>query len=111
MGISGSLYTNGRLSVKTRTVSINTSLDDDYILNVNAGGGGVTVTLPDLTDSTYDGVTYMIIKQSANTVTLDTATVGDKIIIDGVEENSVDLDGGINERIIVVSNGVKWFTI
>jgi hypothetical protein len=111
VGISGSLYTNGRISVKTRTVTENTSLDDDYILNVNAGGGGLTITLPDLTNSTYDGVTYMIIKQSVNTVTINTATTPDKIIIDGIEENSINLDGETNERIILISNGVKWFTI
>ena len=65
-------------------------------------GGGVRIS---------DCVTYMIIKLSSNTITLDTTTIGDKIIIDGVEENSIDLYGITNKRIIVVSNGDKWFTI
>ena len=92
--------------VETETTS--TNLTSDYILNMN-NSSSATVTLPDVTDATYDGVTYIIIKQTANQVDL-TTQAADKIFF-GSDVDTISMTGSAGERLMVVSNGVKWFAI
>jgi hypothetical protein len=114
LGLAGNLNVgenvsfDGRVKKKVRTSMVNTFLDDDYILNTNAA---ITVTLPNLTNSIYDGVTYIIIKLSTDSVILDTATVPDKILFGGLEVNFITMSGVIGERITITSNGDKWHLI
>jgi fibronectin-binding autotransporter adhesin len=102
-----SVDVGGRLTVRVRDVAGSTSLDDDYILNVSATG---TVTLPDITDATYDGVTYIVVKQTATDVTV-TTQAADKILSGGSELDSITLSGAVGERVQLISNGDKWLPI
>jgi hypothetical protein len=99
----------GRLTLRVRTTTNATTLDDDYILNVN-NAGLANIDLPDITDSTYDGVTYVIIKQTSNTVRVR-GDGPDLIHSSGVDLGQVDLTGPAGELLVVTSNGVKWFVI
>jgi len=105
--ISNDIFVEAKVNNKSRTTSISTNLDDDNILSVT---GTATITLPDITNSEYDGVSYTIVKQTANTVTLTTQTA-DKIHKGGSDIDNVLLDGTIGESITVISNGDKWFTL
>jgi hypothetical protein len=110
VGIASSLSLGGRIKYAVRTSAIATSLDNDRILNMN-NTSTVSVTLPDLTDSTYDGVEYIIIKQTSNTINVDTATSPDKIVTDGSEVDTIAMIGGSGERLILLSNGIRWFVM
>ena len=99
----------GRLALRVRTTTTSTDLDDDYIINVN-NTGPVNIDLPSISDSTYDGVTYMIIKQTSNTVRVR-GNGPDDIYSSGVDVGQVNLTGAAGELLVVVSNGVKWFVV
>ena len=62
VGIAGNLTVGGEIARPIRNVTTDTTLDSDYILNVN-NPVNVSVRLPDITDPTYDGVEYIVIKQ------------------------------------------------
>ena len=98
---------NGKVKKKIRSTAGNTDLGNDYILNVTALA---TVTLPDITDTAYDGVSYLIIKQTSSDVTVTTQTA-DKINSNGTEVDSVVLDGSIGEQLNLTSNGGVWHTL
>jgi hypothetical protein len=96
---------NGRLSGKVRTTAVSTNLTDDYIVNVTAVA---TLTLPDITDVSYDAVTYNITKDSGVfTVTIDTQAV-DKILYGGSLLNSITLTVTGGEHISIISDGTNW---
>jgi hypothetical protein len=48
-GYASNISINGRIVCKVRETSINTTLDDDYILNTNAVGS-IVITLPILSN-------------------------------------------------------------
>jgi hypothetical protein len=104
LNVGGSLKVTGRTAGNVRTTAVSTSLDADYILNVTATS---TVTLPDITNADYDGVTYIVVKQTADTVTV-TTQAADKILSGGSEIDSVTLAGASGERLLMVSNGTNW---
>lgn len=109
VNIGGNLGINGKTKMKVRTVTTNDSLDDDYILNVDATGTA-TITLPNVSDSEYIGVTYMVINQSTNSTIIDT-TGSDKIVDSGADLDDITLTEGIGERIQLVGNGDRWYVI
>jgi hypothetical protein len=96
----------GRMNGRVRVSASSTNLDNDFILNVTALA---TITLPDLSVSSYTGVTYHIIKDTTADVIVNTAVPADKIINAGVELTTITLDGPIHERATFVSNGVRWY--
>lgn len=109
VGIGGdtsltNLNTNGRITRKVRTTGVSTALDDDYMLNVSSAA---TITLPDITNSVYDGVTYIVIKATASTVVLDSGTDG--IFQTGGVVNTISLTGPIGDRVELISNGINWY--
>jgi hypothetical protein len=67
-----------------------------------------TVTLPDITDATYDGVTYIVIKQTANQVDI-TTQAADKILLNNIENDTVSMVAGVGERTMIISNGTYWY--
>jgi hypothetical protein len=113
LGVTGdtsitNLSHNGRISGKVRTIAGATSLDDDYILNVSALA---TITLPDVTDAVYTGVTYMVVKTTASTVTIDTGNANSEIFQTSGNVDSLDMTGISGERIMLISNGTNWYTM
>jgi hypothetical protein len=109
LNLGGSLATNGSVSVKVRTFTTTTGLTnlaDDYVLNVD-NSGTATVVLPDLTDPTYVGTVYVVIKLTANTVNLTTQPA-DKIF-NGSDVDTIPMTSSEGERIQVMNNGLKWF--
>jgi hypothetical protein len=100
------LSTDGRIARKIRTTGVSTSLDNDYIINVSSAA---TITLPDITNSVYDGVTYIIIKATASTVVVDSGTGG--IFQTSGVVSTVSMTGAIGERILLISNGINWYTM
>jgi hypothetical protein len=93
----------GRVQGRVAETITNTyTMDEDYILNVT---GTALVTIPD--PISYSGTTYMIIKNTADTVTVTSSG----LIVGGINPNDIQLTGGINERVMLVSNGAKWFTM
>jgi len=102
------LSANGRIVGKVRTYpgTGSATLDDDYILNVSAAA---TITLPAIGTSTYDGVTYMVVKTTASTVTIDATTT--TIFQTSGNVQTLDMIGAIGERIMLVSNGTNWYTM
>lgn len=111
LNVSNNITFNGRLNGRVRDVITDTTLDDDYIVNVASGTGGTIITLPDIQNYIYTGVTYMIIKENSNNVTINTDNANDKITSGGNEVTSFILTGDTNERITLVSNGKKWVTM
>jgi len=105
----GSLKVDGKTILKVRTVTTSTSLDDDYILNVNSTGTA-TITLPDVTNANYIGVTYLVINQSTNSVIIDTFG-SNKIVDSGADVDDITLSGSSGERLQIVGNGSKWYVI
>jgi hypothetical protein len=100
------LSIDGRISRKIRTTGVSTSLDNDYIINVS---NAATITLPDITNSVYDGVTYIIIKATASTVVVDSGTGG--IFQTSGVSSTISMTGAIGERILLISNGINWYTM
>jgi hypothetical protein len=98
----------GRLNGRVRTTASSTNLDNDYVLNVTTVS---TVTLPPLADSNYTGVVYHIVKETTGIVTIATAVLADKIINSGIEVDTVDLSGPLHERVTLMNNGARWYTM
>jgi hypothetical protein len=109
LNVCGDVVLSGTLSRSIRTETTSTTLGSDYILNMN-NGSAADVTLPDITDPQYNGVSYIIIKQTANDVDVLTQAA-DKIFIDGVAEDNLLMDAGAGERMMVTSNGTYWYIL
>ena len=106
LAVDDNISFGGRINGRVRVTASSTNLDNDYILNVT---GLSTVTLPDLSNGSYTGVTYHIIKETVNDVVVNTAVPVDKIINAGSELTTITLDGPIHERATLVSNGSRWY--
>ena len=110
MGVGKDLFCNGltcngRISGKVRTTAVDMNLANDYILNVTAAA---FITLPDITDSAYDGVTYFVMKSpGVFTVTIDTQTL-DKISYGGSLVDSITLNNSDGDNTTIISDGVYW---
>lgn len=112
LNIDNNITFGGRLTGRVRDVTGDTTLDDDYILNVApTGTSGAVITLPNIQNHIYTGVTYMIIKENSNTVTINTNNGSDFITSGGSNLTSISLTGSTDERITLVSNGKKWVTM
>lgn len=112
LNVASNITFEGRLTGRVRDVTEDTTLDDDYIVNVApTGTGGATITLPNIQNHVYTGVTYMIIKENSNPVIIETDNVNDKITSAGSEVTTLSLTGLSDERITLVSNGKKWVTM
>ena len=106
VGISRNLYVGGKLSLPIRTTAITTTLDDDYIINVTSG---VTINIPDATNSEFDGVQYVIIKQTGSTVSV-TSLVASQLFVSSAV-TTISMTGASGERLVLISNGALWYSI
>jgi hypothetical protein len=111
LNVSRNITFDGRLTGRVRDVVFDTILDDDYIVNVAPGTSGAIITLPNIQNHIYTGVSYMVIKENENTVTITTDNPADKITSGGSEVTMLVLTGFTDERITLVSNGKKWVTM
>ena len=100
--VSGTIF--GSIGLKVETISSSVTLSDQNIVNVDSGTD-VTLTLPSV--SVFTGRTYTIIKESPVLVTIDTLPL--EKIFDGTETDTYVLSGIIGQRIILTSNGVRWY--
>ena len=104
--ICDNLNASEKLNKKISTTSTSLNLDTESILNVT---DTATITLPDITNASYNGVSYTVIKQTANTVTL-TTQAADKIYNGVMDADSIVLSGASGEQVTVTSNGSAWIT-
>ena len=74
------------------------TLGNHYLANVDTTGGNVTVNLP--AASSVPGVSYVIVH----------AVTGNDVFVEGTGLTTVTLTN-INDRVMVVSNGVNWLTM
>ena len=102
--VSGTIF--GSVGYKVENISAPTTLSDQDIVNVTSLTD-TTITLPSV--STFIGRTFTIIKESAVLITLDTQPL-DKIF-DGTENDTYLMGGIIGQRIILTSNGVRWYVM
>jgi hypothetical protein len=99
----------GRIKHRVRVTSSNTDLDDDYLL-MCTNTGTINVDLPDVSDPLYVGVTYMVIKRTGNTVRVR-GNGPDDIFYLGADLGQVNMTGAAGELLVVISDGVKWYSI
>jgi hypothetical protein len=100
---------NGKITGKVRTTAISTSLDEDNILTVIAVA---TITLPNITDPTYNGVTYTISKDvGVFTVTVESFGALSNIFYAGGSVATFGMSNSLGEQIRIVSNGTKWYVM
>lgn len=100
--VSGTIF--GSVGSKVETITVSTVLSDQDIVNV-VSVSDITVTLPSV--STFIGRSYTIIKESSVLVTITTLPL--EKIFDGVETDTYVMSGIIGQRIILTSNGVRWY--
>jgi len=86
------------------------NLSDNIMTANNAGGGTLTMTLPDVT--TTNGKVFILISQVNEAVSFTTAVLADKIVNGGgVEVDTITSPVGQHNRIQVVSNGVFYYVM
>jgi hypothetical protein len=100
--VTGTIF--GSVGYKVETISSPVILSDQDIVIVDSVTD-ITLTLPSV--SAYTGRSYIIIKESAVIVTLDTLVL-DKIF-NGSEVDSFVMSGSIGQRTILTSNGIRWY--
>jgi hypothetical protein len=104
-----SISGGGKITLRVRTTTNSTDLEDDYILNVN-NIGTVNVDLPSISNPEYIGVTYIVITQTTNTVRIR-ADGSDTIFTGGSSVGQIILAGSPGDLRHLVNNGDQWFTL
>ena len=108
VGISGDLNVAGSINANfthsVSNISSNTTLSSEYIINV-VSTFDITLDLPPV--SSNSGKTYIIIKETSNNIMINAA--GSDNIFNGIDNNAINMTGIIGERVMLLSNGLKWY--
>jgi hypothetical protein len=109
LSVQGSVSGGGKLTLRVRTTTSGTDLEDDYILNVN-NTGTANIDLPSISNPLYTGVQYIVIPQTSSTVRIR-ADGSDTIFTGGSSINQIVLSGTPGDLRHLVNNGFQWFTL
>lgn len=106
--LQGGLKAYNSVSVPITYTSSSETLDaSNCVLLVSASGGEKTITLPDVTSSTMNGLVYVIKKIDSS---------GNAVVIDGHESQSIDGVATVSltsqwETIRITCEGGEWYKI
>lgn len=107
VSIGGNVTFGGKLGGNVQVVTAPTTLGNHYMVLVDAE---ITVTLPNLVNVENRGVIYHIIKRVAGVVVVERSG-GNEIVDAGGLVTSIDMDGLIYDRISLIGDDDKWYTV
>lgn len=99
----------GAVTNDIRSTAVDTDIEDDYIINTTSLTT-ITLTLPSLSTKIYHGRSYVIIKQTDEDVIITTTATYP--IWDGKNDvTELTMDDKTGERVWLINNGERWYTI